>query len=234
MRSFALLLVILDRDARERFMTFFESEGVKVKVQFLGKGTASREILSILGIGETEKLVLMGMLPASEARRVTAELDTALRMDQPGAIAFALPVRSLGGWSAMASVMGETGIACVSEEEKEEHMEAHGVIHFELLTVIINKGYVDDVMEAARAAGATGGTSIHAGGTRSSGVEKFFGISVQNDKEIVWIVVSSGSRAEIMKAIMHNVEAKAQAVVFSLPVTDVAGIHPRLVPALEK
>jgi hypothetical protein len=219
-----MLITILNRDARDRFLAFYQAEGVRVYVQFLGKGTVSRELFSILGIGESEKLILLSMLPASDARKFTQRLDTALRMDQPGAVAFTLPVCSLGGRAAFSTLMGDSWD---QEEDQAQAMETHAPLQYDLVNVIIDKGFIDVVMEAARSAGATGGTSIHAGGTRSAGVEKFFGISVQDDKEIVWIVVDAAKRANVMKAIMHQAGMAAKALVFSIPVSDVAGIHPR-------
>ena len=96
----------------------------------------------------------------------------------------------------------------------------------ELIVAIYEKGYTDLVMDAAREAGAAGGTTIRAKGT-GAGAEKFFGISLAEEKEIVLIVASNSNKKEIMKAIMQKagIESKAHALVFSLPVTDTAGFR---------
>ena len=97
----------------------------------------------------------------------------------------------------------------------------------ELLLVIANYGYNEQIMEAARAAGATGGTVIHAKGAGMEGAEKFFGISLASDKEMIFIVVRSELRRAIMSAIMQHAgtDTKACAICFSLPVTDTAGLR---------
>ena len=96
----------------------------------------------------------------------------------------------------------------------------------ELIVAIYEKGYTDLVMDAAREAGARGGTTIRAKGT-GAGAEKFFGISLAEEKEIVFIVSNGEKKKEIMKAIMQKagVDTKAHALVFSLPVSETAGFR---------
>ena len=81
-------------------------------------------------------------------------------------------------------------------------------------------------MDAAREAGAMGGTTLRAKGT-GAGAQKFFGLSLAEEKEIVFIVAHNSNKKEIMKAIMQKagMDSKAHALVFSLPVTDTAGFR---------
>jgi len=99
--------------------------------------------------------------------------------------------------------------------------------------VIYEKGYTDLVMDAAREAGAGGGTTIRAKGT-GAGAAKFFGISLAEEKEIVFIVSDVNKKKGIMKAIMQKagVDSKAHALVFSLPVSETAGF--RFADAVDK
>ena len=82
------------------------------------------------------------------------------------------------------------------------------------------------VMEAARGAGANGGTVVRAKGTGAE-IAKFFGVSISEEKEMVYIVSSRKGRDDIMKAIMEKAGGKTEAhgVVFSLPVDGVIGIR---------
>ena len=90
----------------------------------------------------------------------------------------------------------------------------------ELLIVITNQGHTDQVMAAARSAGATGGTSVHAKGTGTDLAHKFFGVSIAAERELVFILVKADDRREIMKAVMTQagMQTAAQSLVFSLPV----------------
>ena len=96
----------------------------------------------------------------------------------------------------------------------------------ELIVAIYERGYTDMVMDAAREAGAAGGTTINAKGT-AAGAEKFFGLTLAVEKEIVFIVSDVNKKKDIMKAIMQKagVDSKAHAIVFSLPVSDTAGFR---------
>ena len=95
----------------------------------------------------------------------------------------------------------------------------------ELLVVMANQGYTEQIMDAAREANATGGTVIHAKGTGAISAKKFFGLSIAAEKEMVFIVAKTDSKKEIMRAIMQNAGAdtEANSLVFSLPVNDTAG-----------
>ena len=80
-------------------------------------------------------------------------------------------------------------------------------------------------MVAARAEGAGGGTVLHAKGTGMEGAARFLGVDLVNEKEMVFIVARSSEKNQIMKAIMAGADPKAGAIVFSLPVTDTAGLR---------
>ncbi len=97
---------------------------------------------------------------------------------------------------------------------------------YEVVFCIVNDGCSDLVMEAAKEAGARGGTVLHARGTANKEAEKFFHITIQPEKEIVMILVA----AEIKDAVLHAIyrkaglESEGQGIAFSLPVDDVVGM----------
>ena len=97
----------------------------------------------------------------------------------------------------------------------------------EVILCIINNGFSDAVMDAAREFGASGGTVINARGTASLEAEKLFNITVQPEKEIVMIVVKKEIRDDVLHALYKKVglETPGQGIAFSLPVTDVTGIR---------
>ncbi len=95
----------------------------------------------------------------------------------------------------------------------------------ELIVCIINDGFSDLVMYAAKNAGARGGTIFHAKGTGNSDIEKFFGITITPEKEIVFIIVEKDQKDEIVSAIYKEagLDTKGQGIVFTLPVDDFVG-----------
>lgn len=95
----------------------------------------------------------------------------------------------------------------------------------DLIVTIVNRGYADLVMEAAKAKGAFGGTIIKARGTANNDTEKFFNMSIQPEKEIVLIVVGHEKRHEIMQEICvrAGLTTAGQGISFSLPVDETIG-----------
>ena len=143
--------------------------------------------------------------------------EKALWLDVPGrGILMTVPVSSIGGAAARDYLL---------QQEAEKSMEKE--ITHELLVVITNQGHTDMVMDAARAAGATGGTAVHAKGTGTELAKKFFGVSIAAEKELIFILTLEETRVPIMKAIMAQagMQTEAQSLVFSLPVSDIAGLR---------
>ena len=97
---------------------------------------------------------------------------------------------------------------------------------YELIFTIVNAGYTDLVMEAAEAEGATGGTVVNGKGTGNEAMEKFFGITIQPEKEIVLILIPRSLKDAVLKAIYRDAgfDTKGQGIAFALPVDEVAGL----------
>ena len=97
---------------------------------------------------------------------------------------------------------------------------------YELIISIVKRGYSDFVVDAARDAGATGGTIIHGRGTGSPEIEKFFGITISPEKEIVIILVGQNIKENVLRAINKaaGLETKGMGIAFTMPVSDVVGL----------
>ena len=221
MNSLYFMITIADRNQSRRFLSFYREYGAMVVWSSLGHGTASSEVLDYLGLEATEKTVLFSVVTADAWKKIRSGLIRQLGIGIPGTgIAFVVPLSSIAGKRQLAYLTGEQAF------EKGEESELKGT-KYELLTAIVNQGYSERVMDAARAARAGGGTVIHAKGTGQEGAEKFLGVSLASEKEMVFIVVRTEQKNEIMQAIMKQagLETKARAIVFSLPVTETAGIR---------
>ena len=99
---------------------------------------------------------------------------------------------------------------------------------YSLLIIIINKGSTDLVMNAARKAGSTGGTIAVARGTGNPNVAKFYGIAIQPEKEMVFIVVDL-TFIDIVMILIYDDGGFVQlciGIIFSLPITDAVGFDP--------
>ena len=187
----------------------------------LAHGTANHEVLSILGLDRTEKVVIFSPVTDSVWRAAKKALQRQLYIDVPGTgIAFITPMGSIGGRRALNYFTD--GLDYTPEEESVlKNTE------YELLITICNQGYSETVMDAARSVGAPGGTIIHAKGTGADKAETFLGFSLAAEKDMIFIVTKTTEKNRIMEAIMQAAgsQKKTGAVVFSLPVTDTAGLR---------
>ena len=140
-----------------------------------------------------------------------------------------VPLNSIGGKRSLEYMLdGQAVDTTQRSQEEAERMERMSVkTDHELIFVIANEGYSDLIMDAARGAGAAGGTVIKAKGTGAEYTEKFFGFSIASEKEIHLLVTPAQGRNNIMKAIMEKagLESKAQSIVFSLPVSHALGLR---------
>ncbi|MBR6885854.1 MAG: hypothetical protein IKN13_00390 [Bacteroidales bacterium] len=91
---------------------------------------------------------------------------------------------------------------------------------FELVVCIVNAGFAQNVMAAARKAGARGGTILRARGSANPEAEEFFNITIQPDKEVLMILSSADAKDNIIRAIYNDsgLTTEGQGIAFSLPV----------------
>lgn len=216
MAGAVLIITITDRARGGEFASWFQAQGASLILAALGRGTAATEVLDFLGLEATEKVVLM--LAAPRSPRLVRRAARELWLDVPGrGILMTVPISSIGGARARDYLLqGDT---------EEDDMEKE--ITHQLIVVITNRGHTDQVMDAARSAGAAGGTTIQAKGTGTKLAKKFLGVSLAEEKEIVFILTREADRKPIMKAVMTRagMQTEAQSVVFSMPVTDLAGLR---------
>ena len=97
---------------------------------------------------------------------------------------------------------------------------------YKCILAVVNNGFSEEAMEAARAAGAKGGTILHGRGTISKEAEKFFNITIQPEKEIVMILARNEDIDQILKALytVIGTSTGAQGIAFALPVDEVVGL----------
>lgn len=98
---------------------------------------------------------------------------------------------------------------------------------YKCILAIVNNGFSEEAMEAAKTAGAKGGTVLHGRGTISKEAEKLFNISIQPEKEIVMILAKNDEADGILKALYNAIgtSSAAQGIVFALPVDETLGLE---------
>ena len=220
MNGYSYLINILGREFEDAYLEFYKKNGVKTVISSLCYGTASKSMLDYLGLEKNEKIMLSAILSDENARKIMTGLVTKMGINLPGTgIALTIPVGSIGG-NASLMYLAEGQNSTSNEVKKVSE------ILYSLITVICEKGYSDMVMDAAREAGAGGGTVVHGKGTANEFTAKFFGVSIAAEKEIIYIVSRKSDKDGIMKNIIQKAgpATEARAAVFSIPVDDVAGL----------
>ena len=154
-----------------RFVELARSQGAGGATVFLAKGTASSSVLRALGLGEKRREVVLILAGEDTARSIIKAAQKDNKIE------------------GVSILIGNAG-----EKEMDTKLK--------MITVIVNTGYAEDVMAAARKAGATGGTVTHARGTApNDGSQKFFGVTIVPEKEMITIVADQEKAKQIVQAI---------------------------------
>jgi len=210
------VISIVNPGMSERMNAICDALSLPLGIELRGKGTATKNMLDLLGLTAREYHIIMTVADRAHTRSLIDEARRQLYIDAPGhGIIVAIPVKSVGGGKTLAYLNG--GRAADGTPELN--------YNYEIVLAIANEGYTDAVMDAARAAGARGGTVLHGKGTGSKDAEKFLNVSIASEKEVVMIVAKATEKAAIMKSIVTEAGpgTEAGAVVMSLPVSEVAG-----------
>ena len=225
------IIAITDHDRGEAMGSLYHAAGLHLILSMPARGTATSEHLAIYGLDATEKCVIAAVGSAQEADSLIRSAKRKLFIDIPGnGVMLTVPLKSVAG--------GKT-LSYLTDDLKAGGAPNMNFEH-ELITVILNEGYSDFVMDAARAAGAGGGTVLHAKGTGGGTVlhakgtggtrgEKFFSVSLADEKDMIYIIAHKDEKAAIMRSINEQAGpcTKAGAICFSLPISSVAGLRAR-------
>lgn len=220
MSGYILLMTVLGREFERDYMKFYQKNNVHAIFTELGKGTASNTILDYLGIENNEKVILYNIVTSENARVLLSKLVSKMGINIPGTgIALTIPIESIAGSLSVKYLTEGQEKSSTEVKQMSEHI-------YSLITAIAEKGYSDMVMDAARSAGAKGGTIVRGKGTGTEFTAKFFGVSIAAEKELIYIVTKKSDKSNIMRAIMEKAgpTTDAHTVVYSLPVEDVVGL----------
>lgn len=211
----AMIFTIIERGCGNKLIKLYSKQQVFTHMRYEGTGTATSEILDILGLGSSEKDIVISLAPISAARGLLNRLDDELRGASPGrGIAFTVPLAAVNSLVATAITMrtkAEHNNGGSGDMDKEKKSS--------LVLVMLNQGYTDAIMDTARKAGARGGTIVRARWVSDEGIEQqFSGMARQAEKEILYIVVPKDIRNQVMEDInaKHGIQTEAGALVCAL------------------
>ncbi len=193
-----------------------EEMGLPIVLSIPCRGTATKSMLDLLGMESKDRRLFITVASPEQTKQLIQEQRKRLYIDAPGnGITVSVPIKSVGGSKTLAFLSNGQNVKGLPTLNYD----------YELIMIIANQGATDQVMDAARSAGARGGTVIHGLGTGSKNAEKFYKVSIAAEKEVILIVSAASQKAAIMKAIIEQAgpDTKAGAIAFSLPVSELAG-----------
>lgn len=210
-----LIMSIVERGSGGKLAKLYSKNRVFTNIRFEGQGTATSEILDILGLGGQEKDIILSITTRPAAQALLEKLDDELRGTAPGGgIVFTVRLAALS--SLLAAFIGMKTKADGSGEGPMKNRQKNSMI-----LVTVNQGYTDIVMETARKAGARGGTVIRGRWVGDESFAQTLGITtLQAEKELIFIVAPTELRNGIMDAIAkgHGLRTEAGAMVASIGV----------------
>ena len=217
-----LLISIVNNGEDHRVKQIINEVSLGFSFVFEGLGTARSHLLDYLGIGETEKSVMFLLIPETDEDAIIRALRAQMSLYLAGrGIAFTVP---LAGISEIIA-NGLMGAATNKTIEGDKIMTQNNR-KYDLIIAAVNANHVDEAMDAARDAGASGGTIIRARATDNVKAEQFAGISLMVEQELLLILSKREGSTAIMEALSEKVGLKTPAggVIFALPVDRTAGI----------
>lgn len=213
------VIMVTDRAKAEDAHAVLHQLKLPLILTNLGYGTATSEHLSLYNLEASQKALMSTVADRETLDKIIHLAKKEMYIDIPGnGILMAIPMKSIGGGKLLSLVTDGKNMTGGKPKMEFQH---------ELIIVVLNEGYSDNVMDAARKAGAAGGTVLHAKGTGKGRAEKFLGVSLADEKDVIYIVSSSNKKSDIMKAITNEcgTGTKIGAICFSLPISEVAGLR---------
>lgn len=221
--AFRMLLLIATPKLVNKAVGLFKEGNVPTQYVFHAQGTATSEVMDMLGLDGVDKNILMGMMPKTFADEMLKKLRKKLHLGMPNT-GIAFTVFMSGGSGHLVQL-----IESLEPEEKQlaERNEADMTENeYSMIMAIVNQGFSEDVMNAARPKGASGGTVFHSRRIGNQEAMKFWKISVQEEREVVIILAQKEDKLAIMQEIGRQcgMHSKAQGIIMSLPVDGIAGL----------
>lgn len=221
--AFRMLLLIATPKLVNKALGLFKEENVPIQYVFHAQGTATSEVMDMLGLDGVDKNVLMSMMSKECADEMCRKLRKKLHLGMPNTgIAFTL-VMSGGSGHIVQIMEGMEPEEKKSVERNETDMAEN---EYSMIMAIVNQGFSEEVMNAARPKGASGGTVFHSRRIGTKEAMKFWKISVQEEREVVLILAQKEDKLAIMQEIgkQCGMNSKAQGIVMSLPVDGIEGL----------
>jgi len=214
-KTLVIMTLVLDEQQCQKCTKAAKEVGLHGGITIIGKGTVKSSVLDLLGIRSQKKEIINFLISKDGSEELMNHFTEVLGLSEPGkGIIYLTPVTI-----ASLTVEGRQVIAKTAEGEEENNM-------FTKLTVIVDRGKAEDVMDIARNAGARGGTIMHGRGTGAEYTAKLFGMEIEPEKELVMILLPAGLVDKVADDLFRELKLQdpGNGILFVEPVLSVRGL----------
>lgn len=211
------MFLIADYSCMQDVQSILASENIPCRFLLHGHGAADSAMLDYLGLGDNKKIAAVSFVANDRVMELYNVFNKKLSLSEAGkGIAFTIPLTGASG----------TAFALNGTKPETEGKADMTDFKYELILTIVNRGGFEVVKEAAKSAGARGGTLLHGLGLGGEEAAKFLGISIQPEKDVVLIVVGREDREQVMQSILNaaGILTENRGICFSLPVDSALGL----------
>ncbi|NLM27282.1 MAG: P-II family nitrogen regulator [Clostridiaceae bacterium] len=214
-----MLTLILSENQSHKCARLAKEQGIKGGIVIIGRGTVSSTILNMLGIKNQKKEIVKLLIKKENAKEILDCFDETLQLKKPGhGIAYVTPVICAAGLPEQETDHDKNASKTVQQTEGENM--------FKKLTVIVDRGMANDVMDIARNAGVRGGTILHGRGVGAEIETNLFGVEIEPEKELVIILTPNELVDKVVSALTEelNLDEPGKGILFIEPVEDTRGL----------
>jgi len=218
MVNIKLLVAILNDDKDKKMKLILNKNNISVQCVTHGVGTASPSLLDYFGLTETRKSVYFGIIPDYLSTQILNHISKEFKIESPRTgIVFTVPISSSNKY--LSTIFDKD-----KKIEEKDVMDNKDKYH--LIVTIVLEGHLEQVMNAAKRVGATGGTVIRGRGLGNKEAIKFLGLELEPERDVVLNIVEEKIKKDVMEEITKavGIKTKGKGVCISLPIDSAIGI----------
>lgn len=211
-----LVCVIVNFGLGSKVIKIARNNGISGGTCFIGKGTVKNNFLEFLDITDIRKEIVLLIAEKDSAHKALEALDEKFNFEKPNhGIAFTVPITEL---------IGSRHCNCIKDNDSK--LEGGEEKMYNAIFTVVDKGNAETVMDAAKAAGAKGGTIINARGSGVHEHQKLFSMEIEPEKEIVLILSENSFTEKIAASIRETMklDEPGQGILFIVDVNKTYGL----------
>jgi len=214
-----MLTLILSENQCHKCVRLAKEKNIRGGMVTIGKGTVNSAILNLLGIKSQKKEIVKFLLSKEKTKEILDYFTDELQLHEPGhGIAFTTPVMIAAGHPTQE--MSKEMVASNTVQGMEDESM------FKKLTVIVDRGMAEDVMDIARKAGVRGGTILHGRGAGVEFAAKLFGMEIEPEKELVLMLTPSDLIEKVVNELTQELRLNepGKGILFVEPIVETRGL----------